>query len=129
VGTDAIFACPALTVSNAVSRFVPTYGYEFSDPNAPALLPPVSFPQGAAHASELPYLFRFPAAGTLTPDQQRLAATMRRQWTSFAASGTPHGWPRFTAARHPVLSLAPPRPVVETDFATVHQCAFWSSLG
>jgi para-nitrobenzyl esterase len=128
VGTDAIFACPALTVSKAVSRFVPTYGYEFADRDAPPLLPPVSFPQGAAHASELPYLFRLPIGGTLTPEQQQLAAGMRRLWTGFAASGTPPGWPRFTQARQPLLSLVPPRPVVATDFAATHQCAFWSAV-
>ena len=37
---------------------MPTYAYEFNDENAPELfLPPVGFPYGAAHASELPYLF------------------------------------------------------------------------
>ena len=29
VGTDAIFACPALTIDQSVSRFVPTFAYEF----------------------------------------------------------------------------------------------------
>ncbi len=52
VGTDAIFACPALTIDQSVSRFVPTFAYEFSDENAPELfLPPVSFPYGALPAS------------------------------------------------------------------------------
>jgi para-nitrobenzyl esterase len=133
VGTDAIFACPALTVDKAVSRFTPTFGYEFNDQNAPPLLPPVSFPQGAAHAYELPYLFQLPAGGTLSPDQQQLAATMRRYWTSFATFGAPHvagasSWPRFNSRTQPVLSLIPPRPQVATDFATAHKCAFWSSL-
>ncbi|HJX99452.1 MAG TPA: carboxylesterase family protein, partial [Streptosporangiaceae bacterium] len=58
VGTDAIFACPALSIDQSVSRFVPTFAYEFNDENAPELfLPPVSFPYGAAHASEIQYLF------------------------------------------------------------------------
>jgi para-nitrobenzyl esterase len=35
VGTDAIFACPALTIDQSVSHFVPTFGYEFNDENAP----------------------------------------------------------------------------------------------
>ena len=43
VGTDAIFACPALTVDQSLSRYVPTYAYEFSDENAPErYLPPVA---------------------------------------------------------------------------------------
>jgi para-nitrobenzyl esterase len=48
VGTDAIFACPALTIDQSVSNFVPTFGYQFNDENAPEdFLPPVSFPYGA----------------------------------------------------------------------------------
>ena len=63
VGTDAIFACPALSIDQSVSRFVPTFAYEFNDENAPELfLPPVSFPYGAAHASEIQYLFGLTAA-------------------------------------------------------------------
>ena len=63
VGTDAIFACPALTIDQSVSRFVPTFAYEFNDENAPEnFLPPVSFPYGAAHASEIQYLMGLPTA-------------------------------------------------------------------
>ena len=69
VGTDAIFACPALTIDQSVSHFVPTFGYEFNDENAPEnFLPPVSFPYGAAHATEIQYLMNLPTAafpGTL----------------------------------------------------------------
>jgi para-nitrobenzyl esterase len=126
VGTDAIFACPALTVNNTVSRFVPTFGFEFNDQNAPPLLPPVSFPQGAAHGTELRYLFRLPIGGTLSPEQEQLAEAMRGSWTSFATRGAPEGWPRFDPATHRLLSLVPPQPTVETDFAAVHQCDFWS---
>ena len=93
VGTDAIFACPALTVDQSLSAYVPTYAYEFNDENAPELfLPPVpGFSYGAAHASELQYLFKlieaFPA--TLTPPQRHLAAAMKRYWTDLASRGSP----------------------------------------
>ena len=107
VGTDAIFACPALKVDQSASAFVPTFGYEFNDENAPErFLPPVSFPYGAAHASELQYLFGLPTApipGALTAPQQRLAASMRRYWTNFAARGFP------SSAGQPVRPR-PPRP-------------------
>jgi para-nitrobenzyl esterase len=127
VGTDAIFACPALTVDRSVSKFVPTFGYEFNDENAPQLfLPPVSFPYGAAHASELPYLFE-PLTGIgLSADQERLAAAMRDGWADFARFGTPF-WPRFDGQR--IQSLVPPRPEVENGFAAAHNCAFWGGLG
>ena len=35
VGTDAIFACHALTAEESLARYVPTYAYEFNDENAP----------------------------------------------------------------------------------------------
>jgi para-nitrobenzyl esterase len=137
VGTDAVFACPALTVDQAASRYVPVYGYEFNDENAPQpLLPPVSFPYGAAHASELQYLFNFPTApfpAALSPAQVRLSATMTAYWTNLAKRGFPSWlgaplWPPFEPATHRMQSLVPPRPRVETGFAAAHKCAFWSTL-
>ncbi|MFI9387222.1 carboxylesterase/lipase family protein [Kutzneria sp. NPDC052558] len=132
MGTDATFACPALTVTTSTSRYVPTYGYEFNDENAPPLVvPPVSFPQGAGHAYDLQYLFKFTvSAGELSLDQQRLAATMVRYWTGFAKFGAPRGapfWPWFDEITQEIQSLIPPQPRPETDFAAKHRCAFWSS--
>jgi para-nitrobenzyl esterase len=138
VGTDAIFACHALTLDQSVSRFVPTFAYEFNDENAPELfLPPVSFPYGAAHASELPYVFNTattPVAGGLSAVQLKLAGTMQSYWTGFAARGFPTSfgtpfWPRFTAGSGRIQSLVTPQPGVETDFATAHHCAFWNAAG
>ena len=138
VGTDAIFACPALQVDQWTSKFVPTFGYEFNDENAPErFLPPVSFPYGAAHASELQYLFGLPNApipGTLTAQQEQLAASMQRYWTSFAGRGVPSSagqpqWPGFGRLSQQMISLVPPRPEVETDFAAEHHCAFWALAG
>jgi para-nitrobenzyl esterase len=137
LGTDAIFACPALSIDQSVSKFVPTFAYEFNDENAPEnFLPPVSFPYGAAHATEIQYLMALPTAafpGTLTPQQQQLAATMKGYWTNFAkrgfpaSSGTPF-WPLFNSLTQPMQSLIPPTPQTETDFATTHKCAFWTAL-
>jgi para-nitrobenzyl esterase len=137
-GTDAIFACPALKLDKLASKFVPTFAYEFSDDNAPQrYLPPVSFPYGAAHASELQYLFDLPTAptpDTLTAQQQKLATSMRRYWARFAARGFPSSagqpwWPRFDSHGQQRLSLVPPVPQVETDFAAEHHCAFWANAG
>jgi para-nitrobenzyl esterase len=137
VGTDAIFACPALTIDQELSRFAPTFAYEFSDEHAPErFLPPVGgFSYGAAHASEIQYLFQlnvtaFP--GFLTSAQQQLAASMQRYWTTFArlgvasAPGAP-AWPRYLGGTQRMISLIPPAPRVETGFAAEHQCAFWAT--
>ncbi len=138
VGTDAIFACPALTADKSLSAYVPTFAYEFSDQNAPELfLPPVSFPYGAAHASEIQYLFSLPTAAfpsALSPQQQHLAAAMKRSWTNFARRGVPSSftepsWPQFGSASPQMLSLIPPHPQVESDFAAEHHCGFWALAG
>ena len=91
-------------------------------------------PYGAAHESEVQYLFDLsntPFPGGLSAPQQRLAASMKRFWTTFARRGRPSSfggpaWPRFDAAGQRMLSLVPPRPQVETGFAAEHHCAFWT---
>jgi para-nitrobenzyl esterase len=137
VGTDAIFACPALTIDESLSRFVPTFAYEFNDENAPELsLPPVSFPYGAAHASEIQYLMALPTAAfpkALSAQQQQLAAIMKGYWTNFAKRGFPSSpgtpfWPAFDTLTQKMQSLVPPAPQTETDFANEHNCAFWTAL-
>jgi para-nitrobenzyl esterase len=138
VGTDAIFACPALAIDQSVSNFVPTFAYEFNDENAPEdFLPPVSFPYGAAHASEIQYLMDLPTAafpGTLSSQQQQLATIMKSYWTNFAQQGFPSRfgvpfWPRFSNVTQQMQSLVPPTPQTETNFATNHKCAFWAAAG
>ena len=132
VGTDAIFACHALTAEESLSRYVPVYAYEFNDENAPELfLPPVGFPYGAAHASELQYVFdesAVPYPARLSAAQQQLAVAMKQYWTNLAKAGVPAaGWPRFSRTSQQVLSLVAPQPQPETDFAAQHHCAFWAA--
>jgi para-nitrobenzyl esterase len=137
VGTDAIFACPALSIDQSLSRFVPTFAYEFNDQNAPEdFLPPAGFPYGAAHASEIQYLLALPMAafpGTLSAQQQQLAAIMKGYWTDFAKRGFPSSpgtpfWPLFSTRTQTIQSLVPPVPRAETGFAAEHDCAFWTAL-
>jgi len=131
---DASFACPALQVDSVTARRAPTFGYEFNDDNAPQVfVPPNVVPQVATHASELQYLFDLPNAPVPTPlstGQQALAASMRAAWAHFAATGTPATaavpWPAFGGSAR-MLSLVPPQPQVETDFAARHHCAFWAA--
>ena len=143
LGTDALFACPAHFLDELASRFVPTYAYEFNDENAPENYnPPVSFPYGAAFATEIQYLFP-PANPTglglnlsptsLNAAQQKLSDQMVSYWTEFAKSGNPNSdatpsWLRFHSRRDNIQSLNTPRPHPEFDFATVHKCAFWDQL-
>jgi para-nitrobenzyl esterase len=130
LGTDAIFACNAFGLDASLSKFVPTFAYEFNDPNPPSLLPPVNFPTGDAHASELAFVFNTanaPTTGGLDAGQLRLANTIQRYWTNFAARGDPSfAWPLFGPSGQRMRSLTEPRPVSETNFFTDHNCSFWT---
>jgi para-nitrobenzyl esterase len=140
MATDAAFVCNARAAARLLSR-KPTFAYEFNDTNAPQLfLPAVSFPYGAAHASELQYLFNVPdvlpvPAPPLDADQQQLSATMIRYWTRFARSGKPHAsnvprWPKYNPNDAVFLSLVAPTPVLEGGgaFTVDHKCGFWDPL-
>src|SRR5262245_29962164 len=138
LGTDGIFACNARISAQLLSAHVPTFEYEFNDANAPQLfLPPVSFPYGAYHASELQYLFPLAAevpAPPLTAAQEQLSDTMVRYWVEFARTGDPNSsetpvWPEYETATDQVESFVPPAPETETGFNADHKCAFWTSLG
>jgi|SRR5579859_141267 len=130
---DANFACPALRIDQWTSQRVPVFAYEFNDDSAPLrFTPPLVGPPVATHGSELQYLFDLPnapVAGTLNADQEALAASMRAAWASFAASGNPGStavpWPAFSDGAQ-MLSLVPPRPQAEADFAAGHHCSFWA---
>ena len=143
MGTDAVFACPALGADTLTSAFVPTYAYEFNDENAPQnFLPPVTFPYGASHASEIQYLF--PTANpttfglklpqvALNASQQQLSASMVLYWTKFAKDGNPNSagnpnWPVFNGANPVMVSLVPATPTTESNFSVAHHCAFWAAL-
>ena len=134
IGTDVVFACNARLSSRLLSQYVPTYQYEFNDPNAPMLFfLPSSFPTGAYHASELQYIFTIsetpvPSPG-LTPAQEQLSGTMVEYWTQFARSGDPNSlgapaWPLYGSSDE-FLSLHPPTPATSTGLAADHKCAFW----
>jgi para-nitrobenzyl esterase len=142
--TDSNFACTALKADQMTSKYVPTFAYEFNDENAPArFIAPTdqpngtSFPNGAVHIAETQYLFGLPTApiaATLNPQQQKLATSMKQYWADFAAWGVPFAagqpaWSSFNNHSQQMLSLVPPRPQVETNFAASHQCGFWAQLG
>jgi para-nitrobenzyl esterase len=147
VGTDAGFACGALYTDQLLSMFVPTYAYEFNDPDPPNLLGvtfPVGFPDGlgAVHASELIYLFDplgglSPGVGSIPPftaGQQTLSSAMIAYWTGFATASKRQlpavMWSPYTAASGDMESLLPPTPVPESgsDFSTEHNCDFWTAF-
>ncbi len=144
VFTDAAFSCPALEADN-LTEHSGVYAYEFSDPNPPNDFPlTFTFPLGAAHSTELQYVFqRIPYLDTVppfTPAQLALSNQIIGYWTHFAATGDPNAgfpgragpyWPRYTSARPDIQELVPDATAPESSaqFSAAHQCAFWASLG
>jgi para-nitrobenzyl esterase len=133
--TDRVWALHTLDQHAALARRAPVYAYEFADEAAPMYLPfPPSFPAGAYHAADVPYLFPDDQAeSTFSPAQRALAGQMTRYWTRFAHSGDPNAkglpaWPRF-AGPADVLSLAPGTNGIRTaDYAATHRLTFWANL-
>jgi para-nitrobenzyl esterase len=120
---------------------VPVFAYEFNDQDAPEIfLPPVSYPYGAAHESELQYFF--PAEDLthfsgppqqLRANQRKLSRMMIRYWTQFAKNGDPNGpktpnWATYATTPVGFQSLAPVFVAREFSFAPDHRCDFWTRL-
>ncbi|HEX6242534.1 MAG TPA: carboxylesterase/lipase family protein, partial [Polyangiales bacterium] len=140
LGTDAAFACNARLAAKLLAQYVPVWTYEFSDANAPQrTLPPVSFPYGAYHTSELQYLFKTRATlpgPSLDPQQQQLAESMKDYWAEFARDANPNGagapaWAPYNpaAAADGYQSFVTPGPVAYSGaaFGADHKCAVWGS--
>ncbi|MET8758290.1 carboxylesterase family protein [Lentzea sp. NPDC004782] len=123
--TDGVWACHQLTDDRLLSRYTPTYGYEFADRTAPLGwfkdLFPAGSPAGAWHSSDLAYFFDIPTFD-LNPAQQQLASTMIRDWTTFARTGKP-GWARGTVQEYSLEHVGP------INGLTRHNCSFWNSIG
>jgi para-nitrobenzyl esterase len=137
--TDAGFACNSLPVIAALNRWVPTYGYEFHDETSPPrayMTVQPSFPIGAAHTSDVPYVWQSETVSPLSPTQMALARIMLRFWSNFAASGDPNGdalpaWPLYGAADSPRIGLlagGQTKRITAQDYARDHHCRFWDAL-
>ncbi|MFC9516502.1 carboxylesterase/lipase family protein [Nocardiaceae bacterium NPDC056970] len=93
ISRDAAFRMPALWVADAHSRHSPTWVYRFD--HATPLLKAARV--GAAHATELPYVFG--NFGTLNPDPTfwlggrksavEVSGRVQRRWLAFARHGVP----------------------------------------
>jgi para-nitrobenzyl esterase len=142
VFTDSAFSCPALQ-ADQLAAHSGAYGYEFSDPNPPNDIGlTFSFPLGAAHSTELAYVFQrmvfLDTIPPFTPAQLDLSNQIIGYWTRFAATGDPNRgtgpaaphWPRYTRRRARIQELVPnaTAPEPAASFAAFHHCALWASL-
>ena len=138
--TDLVFACNGSDSNIDLARFVPVFGYEFNDPNAPTVVgfgtvvePPndaFGFPSASEHASELQFLFNF--GTTLSADEQQLAGEMKTYWGNFVNTGDPN-LPRHSSFWLPfnflgsVQGLRPGPKVPDPffNFRQEHFCGIW----
>ncbi len=128
VTTDASWACPTLAGNQLMSKVTTVYPYEFVDETAPNINGVHSLPQGAAHATDTPYLFDLGGKDLLkSPAQHKLASAMVADWMRFAHTGTP-GWTKQTphGKQAQRFTTAGPR---FGDVAAEHHCGFWSTIG
>jgi para-nitrobenzyl esterase len=138
--TDLVFACNGSDSNIDLARFVPVFGYEFNDPNAPTVVgfgtvvePPndaFGVPSASEHASELQFLFNF--GTTLSADEQQLAGEMKTYWGNFVNTGDPN-LPRHSSFWLPfnflgsVQGLRPGPKVPDPffNFRQEHFCGIW----
>lgn len=113
VNTDKVWAEPARFTARAfAAKGAPAYLYLFSYVSA-SMREWMRY--GAAHASEIPYVFNQPGGpngGTAAPEDQVVARMMNTYWANFAKTGDPNGkglpeWPVFSPEQNEILEIQP----------------------
>ncbi|MBN6067166.1 carboxylesterase family protein [Aggregatibacter actinomycetemcomitans] len=134
--TSSLFACVADQINRWTYDKTPTYAYEFADRTAPSYLKPTTDPQGAAHTSELTYIFQGFHGGAgiptvLNPLQDKLSSEMIQLWTTADKAGTPSSkWQSFDPKKENYLTLRlPESKMVNGQFRQQHHCDFWDKTG
>ncbi|MFC0447995.1 carboxylesterase/lipase family protein [Rhodococcus jostii] len=126
--------CRYLTLANEIAVHQPrVFFYRFDDEHAPTretTLP--DFNVGAAHSTQLPYLWGGELATRFTPEQQQLSQTMMAYWAGFAAHGSPTAstqpeWPAIGDGKIMVLDSGTNTRTVSTEqYLADHRCGFWN---
>lgn len=141
INTDVRFACPSVPqLQQLAASGEMVYGYEFTDRDAPSIIPPGNtFDLGAAHAFEIQYIF-----GSRTSREARgmnagsldLADAMTAYWASFATTGDPNPsdgtqvmWKNIQQPGSNMLELDPVQigDLTVGEFTTRHRCGFVAS--
>jgi carboxylesterase type B len=137
---EGIGGCGNRSLTRDISRYVPTWAYEwFPRREAVAWFHVPGYEWGAAHATELPYLFPDRNAGANasefeTPDLQ-LARELKDSWGAFVRTGNPNTpalpeWPRYDQSRSWMSFRSGGNSVVISDaeYVAEHRCDFWDTL-
>ncbi|SDU07199.1 carboxylesterase/lipase family protein [Halopseudomonas salegens] len=152
IWTDFMFACNSQAQAGLFAgQNMNTYQYWFRDTNAPwTLVPPavpvpnvgnvpISFPLGATHAGEIPYVL-YPESimqDRYTGNEAELddlAANMVTFWTQFAKYGDPNAsdgatleWPQVSSGEIMQLDTPQLETVSASEFAGYHYCGYWAN--
>lgn len=129
--SDGFFNCQTRTISEALSRHVPLWAYQFDYRDAPFFVPGADLK--AFHSAEIQYIFGNPMSVTQSgfeAEEAELERTMTGYWGHFASAGNPNGgdlppWPTFIPGDKTLLFDTP-----STVAANVHRgdCNFWQRI-
>ena len=133
LAADSDTVCPSIVTDEALARWMPVYGYEIDDSDAPpASFEPGNEPNGSYHVAAW---FLNPVSPALDPNQQVLQNEEVADVTTFARTGNPSGkdttvWPEFnhTLAE---MALAPAGDSQVTSIfqiEAIHNCGFWDHI-
>jgi para-nitrobenzyl esterase len=138
--TDGVFSCPAERIDRALSKYVPVYAFEFSDPQAAtSLKAPVDLPGlGSFHSSSQVYAFQSAIPGIAAPSmfssaQRKLSDEFSGAWAAFVATGNPQAagtpsWPTFGSSEGAVQEFDLVGMKENLRYSMEHKCALWSAL-
>jgi para-nitrobenzyl esterase len=136
VAADSNTVCPGLVTDMRLSGSIPVYAYV--NYNADPPLASSSLASGAAHVSELNFLFPgvFGAATSRDPDEQALAQQYFAEVTNFVSTGDPNAtgtpyWPRFTRGTKQVMTLQAANDSevrASGEIGSDHNCRFWDAI-
>ncbi len=137
--TDYFFACPTLNQWGKLSTYTDTYGYWFTDANAPSpydALAPFFAPTklGTTHAQEIQYVFGQVGARGGNAAQVALSELMVGFWTQFAKTGSPNtaltAWQEYRSGSNFVMKFDTPAIGTNADDfggVTKHNCTYWAN--
>jgi para-nitrobenzyl esterase len=133
VAADSDTVCPALITDRDLARWMPVYGYEIDEGDAPpAVFEPANEPNGSYHVAAW---FLNPVSPALDANLQVLQNQEVADVTTFARTGNPSAentpvWPQFKPPGE-VMSLAPGGDSQVMSIAQVeqdHDCGFWDKI-
>jgi carboxylesterase type B len=137
-----IGGCGTQALIREIARYTKVYAYEWAPRAGPGILQSPGYANGAAHASELAYLWPdfeqngVRIASLFDPGERQLSDQIVEYWGAFVKAGAPHvagqpSWPPYTATSAVQLSLrahGQSRLLDNATISTEHHCTFWNKL-